>query len=110
MTTPAETVPTEAATAAKPQSAATHIEYCPDHVLVRDTAMQLRPTFTVGVLKVRPISKLVTMRLPSAQRARVFSDARNWIGYAEFKFEAGCCPVARHGARSSRRRANVRDR
>jgi hypothetical protein len=36
MTTPAETEPTEAASAAKPQSAATHIEYCPDHVLVRD--------------------------------------------------------------------------
>src|SRR5215475_12639354 len=42
------------------------------------------------------------------QLARVFSDARNWIGYAEFEFEAGCCPIA--GARSSRRCANVRDR
>ena len=44
------------------------------------------------------------------QYARVFSDSRNWIGYAEFEFEAGCCPVARDRARSSRRRANVRDR
>jgi hypothetical protein len=30
-------------------------------------------------------------------------DARNWIGYAEFKFEAGCCPVARDRAWSSRK-------
>jgi hypothetical protein len=154
--------------------------------------MQLRPSFKVGVLKVRPMSKLVMMRLPSPQRAqsplnlqvafevvkiqpvagalgtirvvpsqqqrpamggmpsfavaglqivsnsencagsthpvgagaricihyraipdqhaRVFSDTRNWIGYTEFKFETGCRPVARDRARSSRRRANVRDR
>src|SRR5262249_56688063 len=32
-------------------------------------AMQLTPSFKMGVLKVRPISKLVTMRLPSPQRA-----------------------------------------
>ena len=34
------------------------------------TAMQLTPSFKMGVLKVRPISKLVTMRLPSPQRAQ----------------------------------------
>ena len=33
-------------------------------------AMQLTPSFKMGVLKVRPISKLVTMRLPSPQRAQ----------------------------------------
>jgi tetratricopeptide (TPR) repeat protein len=33
-------------------------------------AMQLTPSFKKGVLKVRPISKLVTMRLPSPQRAQ----------------------------------------
>ncbi len=33
-------------------------------------AMQLTPSFKMGVLKVRPISKLVTMRLPAAQRAQ----------------------------------------
>lgn len=32
--------------------------------------MQLTPSFKMGVLKVRPISKLVTMRLPSPQRAQ----------------------------------------
>jgi tetratricopeptide (TPR) repeat protein len=32
-------------------------------------AMQLTPSFKMGVLKVRPVSKLVTMRLPSPQRA-----------------------------------------
>jgi tetratricopeptide (TPR) repeat protein len=31
-------------------------------------AMQLTPSFKMGVLKVRPISKLVTMRLPSSQQ------------------------------------------
>src|SRR5204862_6794487 len=31
-------------------------------------AMQLTPSFKMGVLKVRPISKLVTMRLPSPQQ------------------------------------------
>jgi hypothetical protein len=30
--------------------------------------MQLTPSFKMGALKVRPISKLVTMRLPSAQQ------------------------------------------
>ena len=33
-------------------------------------AMQLTPSFKMGVLKVRPLSKLVTMRLPSPQRAQ----------------------------------------
>src|SRR5439155_9167233 len=33
-------------------------------------AMQLTSSFKMGVLKVRPISKLVTMRLPSPQRAQ----------------------------------------
>src|SRR5262245_9833439 len=33
-------------------------------------AMQLTPSFKMGVLKVHPISKLVTMRLPSPQRAQ----------------------------------------
>ena len=33
-------------------------------------ALQLTPSFKMGVLKVRPISKLVTMRLPSPQRAQ----------------------------------------
>jgi len=33
-------------------------------------AMQLTPSFKMGVLKVRPISKLVTMRLPSPQRVQ----------------------------------------
>src|SRR5437870_9968954 len=33
-------------------------------------AMQSTPSFKMGVLKVRPISKLVTMRLPSPQRAQ----------------------------------------
>jgi hypothetical protein len=33
-------------------------------------AMQLTQSFKMGVLKVRPISKLVTMRLPSPQRAQ----------------------------------------
>src|SRR5207244_13334521 len=33
-------------------------------------AMQLTPSFKMGVLKVRPISNLVTMRLPSPQRAQ----------------------------------------
>src|SRR5207245_4918547 len=33
-------------------------------------AMQLTPSFKMGVLKVRPISQLVTMRLPSPQRAQ----------------------------------------
>jgi Flp pilus assembly protein TadD len=33
-------------------------------------AMQLTPSFKMGVLKVRPISKLVTMRLPSPQRSQ----------------------------------------
>ena len=33
-------------------------------------SMQLTPSFKMGVLKVRPISKLVTMRLPSPQRAQ----------------------------------------
>jgi hypothetical protein len=33
-------------------------------------AMQLTASFKMGVLKVRPISKLVTMRLPSPQRAQ----------------------------------------
>jgi len=33
-------------------------------------AMQLTPSFKMGVLKVRPVSRLVTMRLPSPQRAQ----------------------------------------
>src|SRR5581483_1779474 len=33
-------------------------------------AMQLTPSFKMGVLKVRPISTLVSMRLPAAQRAQ----------------------------------------
>jgi hypothetical protein len=38
MTTPAETVPTEAATAAKPQSAGTHVGCCPAYFLIRDSS------------------------------------------------------------------------
>jgi|Kansoi300Nextera_1026150.scaffolds.fasta_scaffold64260_1 hypothetical protein len=38
MTTPAETVPMEVATAAKRQSSATHIQHGPDPLLVRDSS------------------------------------------------------------------------
>jgi Flp pilus assembly protein TadD len=59
------------ATVAKPQPAATMQTSVQLTFSFEIAAVQLTSSFKMGVLKVRPISKLVTMRLPASQQSQL---------------------------------------
>ena len=59
------------ATVAKPQPAATMQTSVQLTFSFEIAAVQLTSSFKMGVLKVRPISKLVTMRLPASQQPQL---------------------------------------